>query len=291
MKVQNKMRKFIVITIIIVLLVSLVDTFFIVDQGSQAIVLQFGKVVNEDLINPGLHFKYPFINKVVYFEKKILGFSSETREAIASDQKRVLVNTYTKYRITDPLQFYRSVRTEQNLSNRVSPIIESSTREAIAKTNLNCFVAECRVEATQFIKENASNNTKDFGIKIIDVRIKTVALPNENLESIFSRMKTDRNKEAKEIRATGTQENNIITSTADKDKVFIISDAQLKAAKLRGEADAKAATIYNDAFSKDLGYFEYIKYLEMYKKSLKSEDVIFIMSGDNEYLKFLFKKK
>jgi membrane protease subunit HflC len=202
-----------------------------------------------------------------------------------------LVNTYTKYRITDPLQFYRSVRTEQNLANRVSPIIESSTREAIAKTNLNCFVAECRVEATQFIKENASNNTKDFGIKIIDVRIKTVALPNENLESIFSRMKTDRNKEAKEIRATGTQENNIITSTADKDKVFIISDAQLKAAKLRGEADAKAATIYNDAFSKDLGYFEYIKYLEMYKKSLKSEDVIFIMSGDNEYLKFLFKKK
>ena len=142
----------------------------------------------------------------------------------------------------------------------------------------------------KFIKENASINTKDFGIQIVDVRIKTVALPNENLESIFSRMKTDRNKEAKEIRATGAQENNTIMSIADKDRTFIISDAELKAAKLKGDADAKAATIYNDAFSKDLGYFEYIKYLEMYKKSLQSKDIVFILSSDNEYLKFLFKK-
>jgi membrane protease subunit HflC len=276
--------------LLIILFISFLDTFFIVDQGSQAIVLQFGKVVSEELANPGLHFKYPLINKVVYFEKKLLGFSSEMREAIASDQKRILVNTYTKYKIINPLQFYQSVRNEQNLANRVSPIVESATREAIAKTNLNCFVSECRINAMKFIKENASINTKDFGIQIVDVRIKTVALPNENLESIFSRMKTDRNKEAKEIRATGAQENNTIMSIADKDRTFLISDAELKAAKLKGDADAKAATIYNDAFSKDLGYFEYIKYLEMYKKSLQSKDIIFILSGDNEYLKFLFKK-
>ena len=192
--------------LLIILFISFLDTFFIVDQGSQAIVLQFGKVVSEELANPGLHFKYPLINKVVYFEKKLLGFSSEMREAIASDQKRILVNTYTKYKIINPLQFYQSVRNEQNLANRVSPIVESATREAIAKTNLNCFVSECRINAMKFIKENASINTKDFGIQIVDVRIKTVALPNENLESIFSRMKTDRNKEAKEIRATGAQE-------------------------------------------------------------------------------------
>jgi membrane protease subunit HflC len=285
---MNKIRILIFLSIVFI---ALIDSFFIVDQGTQAIVLQFGKVVSNNISEPGLNFKIPFINKVVYFEKKILGFSSETREAIAADQKRVLVNTYTKYKIVNPLQFYQSVRSEQNLASRVSPIVESATREAIAKTNLNCFVAECRVSSTQFIKENASQNTKDFGIEIVDVRIKTVGLPSENLESIFSRMKTDRNKEAKEIRSTGAQEKNVITSTADKESVFIISDAKLKAAKLKADADAKVASIYQDAFAKDMDYFEYLRYLDMYKQNLKNnKDVLFIFNGENDYMKFLFKK-
>ena len=132
-------------------------------------------------------------------------------------------------------------------------------------------------------------SAKSFGVEIVDVRVKTVGFPGENLETIFSRMKTDRAKEAKKIRATGFQEKSIITSEADKESAFIISDAKLKSATLRGEADAEAATIYNAAFSKDLEYFQYLRYLETYKKTLNSKNTLFILNEENDYLKFLLK--
>ena len=282
-----KKVKFLII--FIVALVILADSAFIVNEGEQAIVLQFGKIVNENVLDAGLHFKTPFINKAVYFEKKVLGFASELREAIASDQKRVLVDTYTKYKIFDPLLFYQSVRSEINLAMRISPIVESATREAIAKVSLNCFVSECRNDTIAFIKRSVLSSARSFGIEIVDVRVKTVGFPSENLESIFSRMKTDRAKEAKEIRATGFQEKSIITSAADKDSAFILSDARLKSATLRGEADAEAAKIYNTAFAKDLDYFQYLRYLETYKKTLNSKNTFFVLNDDNDYLKFLLK--
>jgi membrane protease subunit HflC len=273
----------------VISLIALSDSAFIVNQGEQAIVLQFGKIVSEEILDAGLHFKIPFIDKAHYFEKKVLGFSSELREAIAADQKRVLVDTYTKYKISDPLVFYQSVRNERNLALRISPIVESATREAIAKVSLNCFVSECRNDTITFIKKNVITNSKSFGIEIVDVRVKTVGFPGENLESIFSRMKTDRAKEAKEIRATGFQEKSIITSTADKESAYIISDAKLKSATLKGEADAEAAKIYNTAFGKDLDYFQYLRYLETYKKTLNSQNTLFILNEENDYLKFLLK--
>ncbi len=270
-------------------LVVLADSAFIVNEGEQAIVLQFGKIVSEKVLDAGIHFKTPFINKAVYFEKKVLGFASELREAIASDQKRVLVDTYTKYKIFDPLLFYQSVRSEINLAMRISPIVESATREAIAKVSLNCFVSECRNDTIAFIKKSVLSSARSFGIEIVDVRVKTVGFPSENLESIFSRMKTDRAKEAKEIRATGFQEKSIITSAADKESAFILSDAKLKSATLRGDADAEAAKIYNTAFSKDLDYFQYLRYLETYKKTLNSKNTFFVLNEENDYLKFLLK--
>lgn len=273
----------------VVALALLADSAFVVNQGEQAIVLQFGKIVSDEILDAGLHFKVPFIQKAIYFEKKILGFSSELREAIAADQKRVLVDTYTKYQISDPLKFYQSVRNERNLAIRLSPIVESATREAIAKVTLNCFVSECRNDTTEFIKKSMILNGKSFGIEVVDVRVKTVGLPNENLEAIFSRMKTDREKEAKEIRATGFQEKSIITSTADKESTFILSDARLKSAELRGEADAEAAKIYNTNFSKDLDYFQYLRYLETYKKTLNEKNTLFVLNEENDYLKFLLK--
>ena len=259
------------------------------NQTQQAIVLQFGKIVNDEILGPGPHFKVPFLQNVVYFDKRLLGFASEMRETIASDQKRVLVDTYTKYRINNPLLFYQTVRGEANLMLRVSPIVESITREAIAKVPLSCFVADCRDSTTNFIKKATTDAAKKFGIEIVDVRIKSVGLPQDNLESIFSRMKTDRTKEAKEIRATGFQERSIITSAADKESDVILSDAQLTAANLRGKADANSADIYNKAFSQDLCYFQYLRYLETYKKTLKTENTFYILNGESDYLKFLLK--
>lgn len=284
-----KNTKFRILVLFIILILSFFQSVFIVGQTQQAVLLQFGKIVNKEALMPGLHFKIPFIQKEEYFDNRVLGFASQMREAIAFDQKRVLVDSYTKYKIIDPLKFYQSVRNERNLALRVSPIVESITREAIAKVSLSCFVAECRNNSVEFIKKQTEESAKQFGIEIIDVRIKSVGLPSENLESIFSRMKTDRDKEAREIRATGFQEASIIKSSADKESVFITSDAKMKALELRGRADAESSEIFNKAFSSDVEYFGYLRYIEIYKKTINSENSFFVLNQDNDYLKFLLK--
>jgi membrane protease subunit HflC len=284
-----KNTKFRILVLFIILILSFFQSVFIVGQTQQAVLLQFGKIVNKEALMPGLHFKIPFIQKEEYFDNRVLGFASQMREAIAFDQKRVLVDSYTKYKIIDPLKFYQSVRNERNLALRVSPIVESITREAIAKVSLSCFVAECRNNSVEFIKKQTEESAKQFGIEIIDVRIKSVGLPSENLESIFSRMKTDRDKEAREIRATGFQEASIIKSSADKESVFITSDAKMKALELRGRADAESSEIFNKAFSSDVEYFGYLRYIEIYKKTINSENRFFVLNQDNDYLKFLLK--
>lgn len=283
---NNKIKVF---TALVVFLFIFLQSTFIVQQTEQAIVLQFGKIVNKKILQPGLHFKVPFLQQDVHFDNRLLGFASEMREAIAADQKRVLVDTYTKYQIIDPLLFFQSVRDVNNLAFRFSPIIESITREEIAKINLNSFVAEGRSRVIDIIKKNAEISAKQFGIKIIDVRVKSVGLPQDNLESIFSRMKTDRTKEAKEIRAMGFEQKSIIVSEADKESTVILSDAQLKSLQLRGEADAKATKIYNDAFGLDLEYFQYLRYIDIYKKTLNKNNTFFVLNQDNDYLKFLLK--
>lgn len=282
----NKIK---IIISLVVFLIILFQSAFIVKESEQAIILQFGKVVSKNILGPGLHFKVPLLQTDTHFDKRILGFASELREAIASDQKRVLVDTYTKYRISDPLLYYQAVRNEANLAMRLSPIVESMTREAIVRVTLNCFISDCRDGTMALIKKSVSSNAAAFGVEIVDVRIKSVGLPEENLEAIFSRMKTDRVKEAKEIRATGFQEKSIITSEADKDNTFVISDAQLKSANLRGKADAEAAEIYNKAFGTDFEYFQYLKYLETYRKTINNKNTIFVLNEENDYLKFLLK--
>jgi membrane protease subunit HflC len=275
--------------VILFLIIFFLQSVFIVNQTQQAILLQFGKIVSKNSLAPGMHFKIPFIQKEEYFENRVLGFASQMREAIAFDQKRVLFDTYTKYKIINPLKFYQSVKNERNLSSRVSPIVESITREAIAKVSLSCFVAECRNNSVEFIKKQTEEATKQFGIEIVDVRIKSVGLPTENLEAIFSRMKTDREKEAKEIRALGLQESSIIKSSADKESAFIISDAQKKSLEMKGKADAESTEIYNKAFGVDIEYFQYLRYIDIYKKTINKNNTFFVLNQENDYLKFLLK--
>ncbi len=278
-----------IIIFFILVIICFSQSIFIVNQTQQAILLQFGKIVSKEVLGPGIHFKIPFIQNEEYFEKRVLGFASQMREAIAFDQKRVLVDTYTKYKIIDPLKFYQSVKNEKNLALKVSPIVESITREAIAKVTLSCFVAECRNNSVEFIRKQTQESARSFGIDIIDVRIKSVGLPSENLKAIFLRMETDRGKEAKEIRALGFQEASIIRSSADKDSAYIISDAQRKALEMRGKADAEASEIYNKAFGLDLEYFQYLRYIDIYKKTINENNTLFVLNQDNDYLKFLLK--
>lgn len=276
---------------IILGLVSLVgyNSVFVVNEMQQALILQFGKVVNKDIINAGLHYKIPFVQEVVYFDKRILHVQSEPREVIASDQKRLIVDTYSKYKIIDPLRFYQSVRSEFGLISRISPIIESGAREEIARVTLNCLLSDCRPSVMDNIRKSVTEKADRFGIVVIDVRVKNTTLPKENSYAIFNRMQTDREKEAKEIRARGAEESYSIKSAADRDRRLILAEANKKSKIIMGEADAKAADVYSEAFSVDKDFFEFYRYMQFYKNSLLANNSKIVVNSDSEYLKFLFK--
>ena len=226
--------KFILGFLTLVIVVISLNSIFIVDEAHQSIVLQFGRVVKQ-IHNSGLYFKLPFIQKVVYVDKRIIDISSDSREVIAADQKRFIVDSYAKYRIVDPVKFYQTVRTEIGLKNRLSSIIESNIREKIGNVSLINFLNEARSEVMTIIQEGVSKESEKFGIEMIDVRIKRADLPEENSTAIFRRMQTDREKEAKEIRAEGEEDSQRIQSDADLQTRIIIADAIKEAQIIRGK--------------------------------------------------------
>ena len=260
------------------------SSVFTVKEGYQGILLQFGEVISEKSIQPGLHFKVPFIQKVVAIDKRVLNLSSESREVIALDQKRLIVNYYTKYRIVDPVKFYKSVKNEFVLQNRLRPIIESQMREQIGSNTLISLLRDARSSIMEKIRLGAGRSAYDLGVEIVDVRIKKTDLPEENSAAIFRRMQTDREKEAKEIRATGIEESHIIRSFADKESKIILAEAYRKSQILKGEGDAKAAQVLNTSFSLDEKFFEFYRSLQSYIYSLADGKTKFLLTSDNEFL-------
>lgn len=269
------------------LLVIAANSFFIVYEHQQAIVTQFGKVVSKKVLNSGLHFKIPGIQKILIFERRIMSLEPEAREVIAMDQKRVIVDSYVKYIINDPLKFYQTVAIEANLGLRVNPIVEARIREEIGKVSLLNLISSSRATTMQSIKENLDKQVKNYGISIIDFRIKRTDLPATNSDSIFRRMETDRKKEALEIRAQGEARSNIIKATADKERIVLLSEAEEKSAILRGQAQAEMMKAYNEIYSKDRDFFMFMKYMETYENSFSKENTYFMLKNDrkNSFMK------
>ncbi|ONI56175.1 hflC protein [Wolbachia pipientis wUni] len=271
-------------------MIVLSNSIFVVQETKQAIVIQLGKVVR-DVRESGLYFKLPFINSVEFLDKRVLDLSPDKipREVITADQKRIIVDAYAKYKITNPVTFYQAVRNESGLVRRLYPVIEAHIRENIGRFSLISLLNEKRSEVMQLIQRGVYSEAEKFGIEIIDVRIKRADLPEENSSAIFRRMQTEREKEAKEIRAEGEQAGQEVRSKADKLKREIISSAVKESYEIRGRGYAEATRIYNEAFKVDEEFFNFYRSMSAYSKSFAENNTKFVLSPNNNFLDILNK--
>ncbi|QHD64971.1 protease modulator HflC [Neorickettsia findlayensis] len=260
---------------------------FVVPEGHSAIVLQFGEVITESPLEPGLHFKIPFINKVIVMDTRIQDLSSDSREVIAADQKRLIVSYYAKYKIIDPVQFYRSTRNIANLESRLGPVVEANMREQIGLVPLVSILTEERADVMNKIKLHSGNVASDFGVAVVDVRIKRTDLPEENSGAIFKRMQTEREKEAREIRAQGYQEAQKIIANADREKKVILTEAYAKAQSIKGEGDAEAAKLYAKAYAVDQDFYKFYRTIIAYRKAFDRGNTKFIINSNDKFLSTL----
>ena len=277
--------KKIILPIIGVLALTAFFSIFIVKEVNQAIVLQFGDP-KRILLKPGLNFKLPFIQNVVFLDKRILNLDAPPEEVIASDQKRLIVDAFARFQIIDPLKFYISVGNERVARSRLSTIINSRIRSVLGTQRLQTLLSEDRTKQMSLIQEGVNNEAEKFGIKIVDVRIKRADLPQANSNAIFARMQTEREREAKEFRAKGAEMAVTITSTADKEVTVILADAQKKSEIMKGEGDGLRNKIFADAFGKDPEFFAFYRAMQAYEKALIGGETSLILSPDSEFFKF-----
>ena len=277
--------KKIILPIIAVIAATAFFSIFIVKEVNQAIVLQFGDP-KKIITKPGLNFKLPFIQNVVFLDKRILNLDAPPEEVIASDQKRLIVDAFARFQIIDPLKFYISVGNERVARSRLSTIINSRIRSVLGTQRLQTLLSEDRTKQMALIQEGVNNEAEKFGIKIIDVRIKRADLPQANSDAIFARMQTERNREAKEFRAKGAEMAVTITSTADKEVTVILADAQKKSEIMKGEGDGQRNKIFADAFGQDPEFFAFYRAMQAYEKALIGGETSLVLSPDSEFFKF-----
>ena len=263
-------------------------TLFTVNEIQQAIILQFGdpkRVIQK----AGLNFKLPFIQNVVLLDKRILNLDAPSEEIIASDQKRLIVDAFARFKIKDPLKFYISVGNERVARSRLSTIINSRIRGVLGKEELATLVSKERARLMDKITQDVNTEAAKLGIEIIDVRIKRADLPQANSEAIYRRMQTERLREAKEFRAQGAEIAQTIKSTADKEVTIILAEANKKSEILKGEGDGKRNKIFADAFGKDPDFFSFYRAMQSYEKSLIGGETSLILSPDSEFFRFFGK--
>lgn len=258
---------------------------FIVHQNEQALLLRVGKP-QEVIQQPGLHWKWPFVDTVDYFDKRILDLDTSEQEVSAADQQRLIVDAYARYRITDPLKFYQNVRYEERVRAVVGPLIESEIRKVLGSATLQEIVKDKRESLMKQIAAQVNKEGKDFGLEVVDVRIKRADLPQENLVKVFDRMKADRVREATELRAQGEAENNRIRATADRDVTVIKAEATKKSDLLRGEGEGQRNRIFAEAFSKDPEFFNFYRSMQAYEQSIKAGDTRLLLSPDSEFFRY-----
>jgi len=271
--------------IIILIAATIYFSVFIVKEVNQAIVLQFGDP-KRIISNPGINFKIPFIQNVVFLDKRILNLDTPPEEVIASDQKRLIVDAFARFQIIDPLKFYISVGNERVARSRLATIINSRIRNVLGQQELQTLLSEDRTKQMSLIQEGVNNEAENFGISIVDVRIKRADLPQANSDAIFRRMQTEREREAKEFRAKGAEMAVTITSTADKEVTVILADAQKKSEIMKGEGDGQKNKIFADAFGQDPEFFAFYRAMQAYQKALIGGETSMILSPDSEFFKF-----
>ena len=279
-----KLNKFLV-PILVVAGFAIYLSLFTVKEINQAIVLQFGDP-KQIISKPGLQVKIPFIQNVVFIDRRILSLDPAPEEVIASDQKRLIVDAYARFRIVDPLKFYISVGDERVARSRLATIINSRLRGVLGKQSLATLLSEDRSKQMDIIQNDVNSEAKNFGIEIIDVRIKIADLPQANSEAIYKRMQTEREREAKEFRAKGAEMAVTITSTADKEVTVLLANAKKQSEIMKGEGDGQRNRIFAEAFGKDPEFFAFYRAMIAYEKALIGGDTSLILSPDSDFFKF-----
>ena len=278
------------LVVVALILAAVFGSLFTVNQTQQALVLQFGEP-KRTIQEPGLAFKLPFIQDVTYYEKRVLSLiPQDAEEVILADQKRLQVDAYARYRIEDPLLFYQTVRNERGARGRLEAIIDSSVRRALGRETLASILTGQRNDITRSIGEEVNASVASLGIKIIDVRLRRADYPTATSQNIFNRMKSEREREAKEFRATGEEEAQKIRADAEKTRTVILSEAQRESQEIRGAGDSKAIQIYADSFGQDADFFAFYRSMEAYRKSMNNNGTSLVLSPDSSFFRF-FKDK
>lgn len=263
-------------------------SIYIVNQAEQAIVLQFGRPVRL-VQEPGLKIKIPFIQNVVFYDTRLLNLDPPAQEVVLNDKKRLDVDSFTRYRIVDPIKFYVTVRTEQQAQSKLAEIVNSSIRKILGRITLQELLSEKRTKIMADISAAVKVDATQIGVNVADVRIRRADLPLEVLQAINARMKTEREREAKEFRAQGSQEAQKIKAGADKEKILILADAEKQAQIIRGQGDEKAIEIWNKAAGQDIAFFNFYRSLEAYKNALGDGKSSMVLSPDSDFFQFFRK--
>ncbi len=264
----------------------LLQCVFVVDQTERAIVLQLGKPVGNADYGPGLHFKLPFVQNVIFFDSRVLEYDAPAAEILTQDKKNMVVDNFSRWRIVNPLLFYRTVRNVQNGLSRIDDIVYSQMREALGRYTLTEIVAVERSTIMNEVTTRANVILGEYGIHIIDVRIKRTDLPQENQLAIYGRMKAERERQAKQYRSEGREEATKITTMADRQRAVILADARRAAEAARGEGEAAATAIYAQALSQDPDFYEFVRTMDAYKKTMKDQTQ-FVLTPQSEFFKYL----
>ncbi len=281
------MRGFLAFLVILIGLAAVTVYFsaYIVHQTEQALVLRFGepKRVVKD---PGLKWRWPVIDQVEIYDKRILDLDTAPQEAIARDQKRLVVDAFARYKIVDPLKFYQTLRYQEGVRSRLGPIIESSLRQVLGSASFEDIVRNKREELMKRIARQVNQEGEEFGLQVIDVRMKRADLPEQNSKAVFDRMRAERQREAAEFRAEGAAAANRIKATADRQATVIKAEAARTGEETRGQGDAERNRIYADAYTRDPDFFEFYRSMQAYEKGLNSKDTRLLLSPDSAFFKY-----
>lgn len=271
--------------VLVILGVVAMSSLFTVNQTESGLLLQFGRPVRV-IERPGLEVKLPFVQNVVLFDKRLLDVEPPPEEVIAADQKRAIVDTYTRYRIVNPLLFYQTVGNEEAVRARLTVMVSSSMRQVIGKVPLSALLSAQRAPIMQKIRDEVHAAAKSFGIEVVDTRIRRVDLPVQNSEAIYARMNSERQQQAALYRAEGSQEAATVRANADRDVTVILADAQRDAQTLRGQGDASATAIYAKAYGQDEQFFAFYRSLQAYRDALAGKETSFVLSPTGNFFRF-----
>ncbi|MCP1334980.1 protease modulator HflC [Futiania mangrovi] len=279
-------RTGIIIGLIIAVLIVASSALFTVRETEQALVLRFGRIIGEPIREPGLKFKMPFVDNVEFIDKRVLMVETQEEEVITADKKRVLMDAFARYRIVDPLLFYQTVRTELALRSRLETILNSSLRGQIGRSDLFSVLSGERAQLMLAIQESVNTEAKSLGINILDVRIRRADLPTTISESIYARMRTEREREAQSARSEGEEEARRIRARADRTATVLLAEARRDGNILRGQGDAERNRIFAEAYSQDPTFFTFYRSMQAYRQAMGDDTTTFVLSPDSQFFRY-----